>query len=183
MSIQNVYGSIATNQAPDVLSVGTSTPKPGSIAPTSGGVSTATISTPGQLFSDLQQLSQTNPTQFKAVASQLAASFQSAAGQATGPDAQALSSLADRFNQAAQTGSLQPAQAPTGAVGQAGGASGSGGAHHHHHHHGGGGGGGSSNAVQQALESALTTVTRATQGAQASAVSSLTQTSLTQPSV
>ena len=61
----------------------------------------------------------------------------SAAQNATGPQANALSSMAAKFQNAAQTGDISQLK-PSGG-------------HHHHHHHGGGGGGGdasSSSATQ-----------------------------------
>jgi hypothetical protein len=171
MSIQNVYGSIATNPTPYLTSVGTPTQTTGSIPPPASGAASATISAPGQLFSEMQQLSQSNPTEFKAVASQLAKSFQSAASQATGQDAQVLSSVANRFSQAAQTGSLQPPQPTTAPAAQAASAQGGNGAHHHHHHHHGGG---QSSAVDQAFQSAMTILNQATQGTTATQSTSST---------
>ena len=85
MNINNLYGSIATNQTSEVGAINTSTQGAGSIPPAAGGAETATISTPGQFFSDLQQLSQSNPAQFKQVAAQLATNFQNAASSATAP--------------------------------------------------------------------------------------------------
>ena len=164
MSIQNVSGNNSTLQTYDISAIGNSTQSTGSIAPSAmGGSEMATISGPGQFFSDLQQLSQSDPTKFKQVASQLATSFQNAASNATGADAQRLNSIANNLSQAAQTGSLQPPQPPpsAGTVGQTGDASGSGGAHHHHHHHGGGGGGGGqSSAMNQAFQAATSILTQ-----------------------
>ncbi len=178
MSIQNIYGSIATTQTSDVSAIGTSTTAAGSVPPPVGGAESATISTPGQLFSELQQLSQSDPTKFKAVAGQLATSFQNAAANATGPEAKMLTNLANTFSAASQSGTLQPPQAQAGAA-QAGGASGSGGAHHHHHHHGGGSGGsGQSSAMDQAFQNAMTILTQATQGTSAT-TSTLTSTTPT----
>src|ERR1017187_5940613 len=125
----------------------------------------------------MQQLAQQNPTEFKAVAAQVAAAFQNAASQTSGPQAQFLTKLANQFSQAAQTGSLQPpqgaqsaqaGQAPQGAqgasAGQAGGAAGA----HHHRHHGGGGSVAQSSAVQQAFQSIMNILEQATQGTSAS---------------
>jgi hypothetical protein len=174
MSIQNVYGSIATTPTPDLTSVGTPTRTTGSIPPPASGAASATISAPGQLFSEMQQLSQSNATEFKAVASQLAKSFQNAANQASGQDAQVLSSVASRFSQAAQTGSLQPPQPTTAPAAAATGAQAGSGAHHHHHHHGGSGGGGQSSVVDQAFQSAMTILNQATQGTTATQSTSST---------
>jgi hypothetical protein len=79
------------------------------------------------LLNQLQQLQQTDPDQFKSVMSSIADTLKADAQNATGPQAQQLTNLANKFDQAAQTGQmpdLQPA-------GQQQAASG----HHHHHHH------------------------------------------------
>jgi hypothetical protein len=122
----------------------------------------------------LQQLSQQNPTEFRAVATQLATNFRNAAGQASGQQAQFLSNLANQFSQAAQTGQLQPpsgtssatqgSAAPTQAANS--GAGQAVGGHHHHHHHGGGG------AIQQAFQSAQSILQQALQGTTSSTSSS-----------
>jgi hypothetical protein len=115
----------------------------------------------------LQQLSQQNPTEFKAVAAQLATTFQNAASGASGQDAKALTALANQFTQAAQTGSLQPPQGSQTPQGVGGG-------HHHHHHHGGGGGSsaGPSSAIQQAFQSAISELAQATGGTSSGSTSS-----------
>ena len=104
---------------------------------TGGGVSgvsqsSATISGPGQLLSDLQQLQTQNPQQFQQVISQITAQLQQAATTASnnGNTAQAnqLTQLAKSFQNAASGGQL-----PTAAQLQQAGLSGQ-----HHHHHGGG---------------------------------------------
>jgi hypothetical protein len=79
------------------------------------------------LLNQLQQLQQTDPTQFKSVMSSIAATLTTDAQSATGPQAQHLTDLANKFSQAAQTGQMPDLQPP----GQQQGAS----AHHHHHHH------------------------------------------------
>jgi len=162
----------------NVGAIGTSNRGASSIPP-AGGAATASISTPAQFFSELQQLSQQDPTQFKAVAAQLATSFQNAASQTSGPQAKFLGNLANQLNQASQTGSLQPAQPSQGtqtasAVQAPQAASGSGAAHHHHHHHGGGMGGGQSSQVQQAFQDALGILNKATQSTSTSSSSSST---------
>jgi hypothetical protein len=185
MNISSLYGSFGTTATSNVAAVGQASASPSSVPPAAAGAATTSISAQGQFFSEMQQLSQTNPTEFKAVASQVAASFQSAASQATGQQAQFLSNLAGTFTQAAQTGSLQPpsvgpsasatasqaAESGQGAsahgqtsipAGQPGGA---GGAHHHHHRRGGGGATLQSSSIQQAFASAMGILTQATSGA------------------
>jgi|HubBroStandDraft_5_1064220.scaffolds.fasta_scaffold384512_1 hypothetical protein len=154
MNIQNTYATTQTT-APivNLTSVAQSSNSPSSVPPAAtGSAATASISTPAQFFNQLQQLSQQDPTQFKAVASQLATSFQNAASQASGPQAKALNNLANQLDQAAQTGQLQPPQSAQGAAGS----SQAGGGYHHHHHHGGGGSAsGQSSEVQQAFQTAV----------------------------
>jgi hypothetical protein len=84
---------------------------------------TASISGAGQLFSLLQQLQQTNPTQFKQVTGQIASQLSAAAQQQSGGASTVLSQLANKFQQASQSGSLGSFTGPQGA-------------HHGHHHHG-----------------------------------------------
>ncbi|MGA3122560.1 MAG: hypothetical protein ABSF69_17485 [Polyangiaceae bacterium] len=69
---------------------------------------TTSISQPAQFLSEMQQLSQQEPTRFNTVARQVAASFRQAASQASGVDAQSLTHLATQFALAAQSGRLQP---------------------------------------------------------------------------
>lgn len=182
MNVNSIFGNSPLTSAGSVGAAGTSTPS--SIPPPMGGAASASISTPGQFLSEMQQLSQQNPTEFKVVAAQVAASFQNAASQTSGPQAKFLSSLANQFSQAAQTGSLQPPQGsqsgqsvqalqgPQGTQASQGG--GSTGTHHHHHHHGGGGSMSQSSDVQQAFQSALDILNQATQGTSSSASSAST---------
>jgi len=183
MHVNSNYSSLEASglsQASGVSSSGS----PSSVPPPPGsqGATTTSISSPGQLFSDLQQLSQQNPTQFQSVAAQLASSFQTAAGQASGPQAQFLTNVANQLTQAAQTGTLSapqsagsatPAQSTAQAASTAQTASAapaqsassssqSGGAHHHHHHHHGGSS--QSSQVQEAFQSAISVVSQALQG-------------------
>ncbi len=97
---------------------------------TTGGVSTtdsAQLSPMATLLNQLQQLQQTDPDKFKSVMSSIADTLKTDAQNATGPQAQRLNDLANKFSTAAQTGQMPNLQPP----GQQQGASG----HHHHHHH------------------------------------------------
>jgi hypothetical protein len=93
-----------------------------------GGVTTdsAQLSPMASLLNQLQQLQQSDPTKFKSVMSSIADTLKTDARNATGPMADRLNALADKFSQAAQTGQmpdLQPKGQPQGTSG-----------HHHHHH-------------------------------------------------
>lgn len=82
-----------------------------------------------QLMNTLQQLQQSNPTQYQQVTQQIATNLQSAAQTATadGNSTQAtqLNQLASDFNSASQSGQMPNMQDLSQAVG---------GGHHHHHH-------------------------------------------------
>ena len=83
-----------------------------------------------QLMSTLQQLQQSNPTQYTQVTSQIATNLQSAAQTATADGntsaASQLTQLATDFTNASTSGQLPNIQDLAQAVG--------GGGHHHHHH-------------------------------------------------
>jgi hypothetical protein len=108
-------------------------------SPTSTGVSaTSTQSGNGQLspfaqqLSTLQQLEESNTTQYQQVTAQIATNLQSAAQTATADGntstASQLNRLATDFNNASQSGQLPNISDLAQAVGGSGG-------HHHHHHH------------------------------------------------
>jgi hypothetical protein len=113
------------------LSANNSTANPNS-------VSTASVAAPdnsqfspvANLMNTLQQLQQSNPTEYQQVTQQIATNLQTAAqtAQSQGNTAAAnqLNQLASIFSQASQTGQLPSAQDLLQAVG---------GHHHHHGHH------------------------------------------------
>ena len=79
----------------------------------------ASVSPLAHILSQLQQLQQTDPAKLKTVLTDIANRLQAAAQQASGSEGQALSNLASKFQQAAQTGNLSALQP----------------GHHHHHGH------------------------------------------------
>ncbi len=83
------------------------------------------ISSLASTMNSLQQLQQTDPEKFKQVMASVAGTLETDAANATGSQAQFLSQLASKFQQAAQTGSMSPLE-PSGSVS----------AHHGHHHRG-----------------------------------------------
>ena len=87
----------------------------------SSAATSTSVSGRAKLLRELQDLQQSNPTEFKQVTSDIASQLSAAAQQAGGNQGQALSSLASQFQQASQTGSLAGLQLG-----------------HGHHHHGGG---------------------------------------------
>jgi hypothetical protein len=86
-----------------------------------------------QILGSLQQLQQSNPSQYKDVTQQIASNLQTAAQSATASGNTALASqltqLSTDFKTASSTGQLPNVQDLAQAVG---------GGHHHHHYHGGG---------------------------------------------
>jgi hypothetical protein len=118
-SIGSNYGLDAINTTQAAAAQATAT----------GGTATtdsAQLSPMASLLNQLQQLQQTDPEKFKSVMSSVADTLKADAKNATGPQAQRLNDLADKFSQAAQTGQMPDLQPK----GQQQGASG----HHHHHH-------------------------------------------------
>lgn len=137
------------------------------------------VSRPGQLFGELSSLAQSDPAKFKSVTATIAQQLKSAASSASGPEATALSKLADRFSAASESGNASDLL-PQRAQGAQGG-------HHHHHRHaegqasggldGGGGGGSLMQTVQGIISSAL----QSAGGASAASVPSVMSPSTTTP--
>jgi hypothetical protein len=127
-SINNYF----TNHTASVLSKGLSTNSAGKSAKGVSGASSGTgeLSPFAQLLSTLQQLEQSNPTQYQQVTQQIATKLQSAAATDTknGNSAQAaqLTTLSKDFSTASQNGKLPDAQDLASAIGGAG--------HHFHGH-------------------------------------------------
>lgn len=92
------------------------------------------ISPFAQVLSTLQQLQQTNPSQYQTITQQIATNLQTAAQTATTDGntgaASELTQLSNDFTTASQNGQLPNIQDLAQAIG------GSGGHHHHHHSHG-----------------------------------------------
>ncbi|HEX4809395.1 MAG TPA: hypothetical protein VH325_10720 [Bryobacteraceae bacterium] len=126
----------------------------------SGGVSSISqssdngqLSPLAQLMSTLQQLQQSNPTEYKQVTQQVAANLQSAGqtAQADGNSAAAnqLNQLATDFTTASQSGQMPDLQNLAQAAGG------------HHHHHGGSGASSNSSATSSSSSDASTSTSRA----------------------
>jgi hypothetical protein len=67
-----------------------------------------TCSTPAQLMSKMRQLAVTDPEEFKLLAAEMGARFQTAASASTGQDALLFAKVSAQFQQAAQSGALEP---------------------------------------------------------------------------
>jgi hypothetical protein len=121
--VLSLFGSGSTTSSSS--STPATSTDPLSILDSSGNVN---LSQAAQVFSKLQDLSQSNPAQFKQLTAQISSQLQTDAQQASGTTQTFLSNLASQFNTASQTGStsaLQPQTAETG--GHHG--------HGHGHHH------------------------------------------------
>ena len=126
MSVSSIFNNVSSTDQLSALS----TPGTAASGASSGtsvltsAASATSVSSDASLLSQLQQLSFTNPAAFKTATANIATQLQADAQQAGGSQGQALSSLAAKFQQASQTGSLTPLT-PT---------------HSRHggHHHGGG---------------------------------------------
>jgi hypothetical protein len=137
MSI-NPIQNISTNYIQSILNstlqgAGLTTSGTGSTTATGTQADNGQLSPLGQVLSTLQQLQQSNPTQYQQVTQQIATNLQSAAqtAQANGNTAAAtqLNQLASDFTKASQSGQLPSIQDLAQAAG----------GHHHHHMHAQGG--------------------------------------------
>jgi len=86
----------------------------------------AKVSKYGQLMSQLQNLEQSDPAKAKQVLGEIASKLSDAAKQAGGDRGKMMSALADKFQQAAQTGDLSGLKPPASGAPHGG--------HHHGHH-------------------------------------------------
>jgi hypothetical protein len=136
MFSSNKAASSASPSAP-------SSTDPLSILDSSGNVD---LSQAAQVFSKLQDLSQSNPTQFKQLTTQISSQLQTEAQSATGSASTFLSDLANQFQTASQTGNTSSLQTQTASPG----------GHHHGHHQ----------SVNQAAYTALNPATDAQTTAQ-----------------
>jgi hypothetical protein len=121
-------------------------PDPSSIQDSSGNVN---LSQAAQFFSKLQDLSQSNPSQFKKLTAEISSQLQTDAQKATTTGSQTfLNNLASQFQTASQTGSTTPLQTASPQTGS----------HHGHGHHSSG-----EAAYSQASQSAATDLQDGTQ--------------------
>jgi trimeric autotransporter adhesin len=131
--LQSMIGTAISSATGSTSTSGTSSSTSSSIDPSSLTMpqdSSPQLSPFAQILSTLQQLQQSNPTEYQQVTSQIASNLQTAAQTATsdGDTSQAteLSQLATDFNNASQNNTLPNIQDLAQALG---------GAHGHHHHH------------------------------------------------
>jgi len=117
--LESLLASTSTNNLGSTAALSTTQSDSGQLSPFS------------QLLSTLQQLQQSNPTEYAQVTEQISTNLQSAAQTATADGnstaASQLNQLATDFNNASTSGQLPNIQDLAQAIG--------GGGHHHHHHH------------------------------------------------
>ena len=146
-------GSSSTNTSANTTSAG--------LGSTSGTQDTNQLSPFAQVLGSLQQLQQSNPSQYQQVTQQISNNLQTASQSATANGntglASELTQLSSDFKNASTSGQLPNVQDLAQAIG---------GGHHGHHHHGGGSPGGSTTASSG---------TSATTGSSDSASSGLSQ--------
>jgi len=83
------------------------------------------VSPMGDMMSKLQQLSQSDPSKFKQVMAEIADKLKAVANDSSGQRADFLGKLADKFQQAGQSGDMSAFKPPQGSES----------AHHRHGHH------------------------------------------------
>lgn len=133
MSISSIFSPSSPSDIQGVTP-STSSTTPVTSSDAANGVN-VDISRPGQLFSQLSSLAQSNPDQFKSVTADIATKLKDAASSASGSQADFLNKIADRFQAASQSGNVSDLAPPQGGRAH--------GHRHGGHHHGGGGGGAS----------------------------------------
>ncbi len=126
-ALQN--GGVNNNQSSNLLT----TPATGSVGTQQDN---GQLSPFAQIASSLQQLQQSNPTEYQqvtqAIATNLTSAAQTAQTDGNTKESTTLTQLASDFTSASQNGQLPNLQDLAQATGGTSG-------HHHHHHHGGGG--------------------------------------------
>jgi hypothetical protein len=151
--IQSLFASpSSSNTSANTTSAG--------LGSTSGTQDTNQLSPFAQVLGSLQQLQQSNPSQYQQVTQQISNNLQTASQSATANGntglASELTQLSSDFKNASTSGQLPNVQDLAQAIGGG----------HHHHHHGGGSAGGSTTASSG---------TSATTGSSDSAASGLSQ--------
>jgi hypothetical protein len=96
----------------------------GSVDPTLQTDSRPQVSERGKLLQELSDLQKSDPEKFKKVTEEISQKLRDAASSASAGQASALNKLADRFDQASQSGDMSALQPADGAGG-----------HHGGHHH------------------------------------------------
>jgi hypothetical protein len=143
----------------------------------SGNVSPAasvSMSQSGQLWSELQSLAQSDPSEFEQVTASIASQLTSAASSMTGQQASFVSNLAQSFQEASQTGSMSSLEPPASQGQTQGQGQAQGHGHHHHHGHGASGSTQSSTSAQSSSDSLFQQIESIISNALSSATGSTT---------
>ena len=120
----NVCGVSSTTNVYDIDPTSLTNQAANSSAPSNADATTSQVSGPGKWMSELQNLAKSDPDKFTQVTSEIAEKLRQDASSASGNQAAFLDKLADKFDQASQSGSMASLQPPAGVSG-----------HHGHHHH------------------------------------------------
>ena len=151
-SLTNISSSYLQSLIASTLGTQSTTPKGSNATTTAQNADTNQLSPFAQLLSTLQQLQQSNPTQYSQVTQQIASNLTTAANtaQASGNTtaAGALNQLATDFTNASQNNQLPSIQDLATAM--------QGHGHHHHHHGGAHGASGSSGSSTDGSSSSST---------------------------
>ena len=141
MSVSSLFSTVPSASDPlsSLFAPAATSSTDAASAPASPATATS-VSGGAKLLKELQDLQKSDPAEFKKVTADIAAKLKAAGQQVGGSEGQALTSLAAKFQQASQTGSLAPLKS----------------GHHHHH-----GGAQPAAATTDSLASALTSSTTA----------------------
>ena len=130
-SANDLWKLLQSSQTAAGSAISPTTNTSGSSSVASSSRDGSSLSSAAKLFSTLQNLSQSNPAEFKKISSQLASQLQQAAKDAKDPgQADALNQLATNFQNAAKSGNFSDLFSQSGSVASTSHIGG----HHHHYH-------------------------------------------------
>ena len=106
MNVSSI-SSLSANELWELLQSGKTQPSNSHSGKSASSADASKLSTPGQLFKELESLSKSNPAEFKKITSKIAQQLQNAATSSTDPSqANFLSQMAANFSNASQTGNF-----------------------------------------------------------------------------
>lgn len=118
MSVSSLYASqLLGGTASSSSSPGIGIPEIAGDALDTSSSGTPSFSSLSQLFSQLQQLATSNPSEFQSVTAQLSSQLSQLASQSSGSDAQFYSALANNFENASRTGDASDLSVPSSSSG------------------------------------------------------------------
>ncbi|MGD0209919.1 MAG: hypothetical protein ABSC14_02935 [Desulfomonilia bacterium] len=160
MSLSMLYGMMPVNQIAGSDTTTSQATSTGAVGSSQGD--SVNVSQSSQLFSQLQQLQQSDPDKFKQVMTNIAGELQSAAQGKDGFEAKLFSDLATKFQNVANGGDISQLMPPTPSSSDQYTQQGSVSAKHHHgHHHGTGG---AQNDIKQVMSNVIDELNKAVSG-------------------